>query len=202
MQRQPLIRELGPEHTAPVAVLLARAMADNPTHVAVFGTASSHERQRLERLFRAVARLVMARGCLLGAWQERELVGVLGMMRPRACRPGIPAWGRLAATLGPVPPMTLWRLARWQYVWHRQHPHEPHWHMGPFAVARGHRGHLGRQLAVAARHRLVDSPRPAYLETDTLRNVRLYRHLGFRVIGESRVLGVPQWFMWQEPASR
>lgn len=202
MLHPPLIRELDESHVVPAAALLARAMADNPTHGAVFGTASAPAPRHLQRLFRAVAGLVMARGVMLGAWREDALVGVLGMMRPGACRPGLRAWARLAATLGPISPPTLWRLARWQRVWHRAHPRAPHWHMGPFAVACDHRGHVGRRLAAAAQRRLVDSPWPIYLETDTWRNVRLYRHLGFRIIGEGDVLGVPQWFMWQAPAAR
>jgi len=35
----------------------------------------------------------------------------------------------------------------------------------------------------------------AYLETDKPANVRFYERFGFEVVGEQRVLGVPNWFM-------
>ena len=35
----------------------------------------------------------------------------------------------------------------------------------------------------------------SYLETDKYENVRFYRKLGFDVVAEAEVLGVPNWFM-------
>lgn len=41
----------------------------------------------------------------------------------------------------------------------------------------------------------------AYLETDRLANVRLYRRHGFAVVHEATVLGVPNWFMVRPPGA-
>ena len=38
-----------------------------------------------------------------------------------------------------------------------------------------------------------------YLETDKPENVTLYERFGFKVTGEAKVFGVPNWFKWREP---
>ena len=40
---------------------------------------------------------------------------------------------------------------------------------------------------------------PGYLETDKPENVTLYERFGFKVTGEAKVFGVPNWFKWREP---
>jgi hypothetical protein len=39
----------------------------------------------------------------------------------------------------------------------------------------------------------------AYLETETIRNVRFYERFGFETIGRANVLGNLNWFMWRSP---
>src|SRR5699024_5147233 len=92
------------------------------------------------------------------------------------------------------------RSARWLQAWLRADPRKPHWHLGPLAVATDWRGRgvaprLGRAVCAEAAAR---DPAPLYLETDTLRNVRLYEAFGFRVIGTRRVLGTDSWLMMRE----
>lgn len=187
---------------ASAAVLLARSMDANPTHVAVFGAASG-SRPQVRHLFTALLRRGMAQGVVFGAWRGDDLVGVLGATRPGGCRLGPLASLRLAAAALPgLSPVAAWRLWRWRQAWERAHPCAPHWHMGPYAVDPRHRGRVGPALAQACMAHPHIAMEPAYLETDTPRNVRLYRHFGFRVIGTGRVLGVPQWFMWRGGASR
>lgn len=173
-------------------------MADNPTHEAVFGKAASGRDRKLEQLMAVVVSRVQSRGHLVGAWDGEDLVGLVGMLPPGRCGLSGPAALRMATRLVPgLTPASAWRLVRWQLAWHRHHPRTPHWHMGPFAVDPAHRGRLGVRLIRACVQRLDTQPAPAYLETDKPRNVALYRHFGFRVVSEDRVVGVPGWFMWR-----
>jgi ribosomal protein S18 acetylase RimI-like enzyme len=42
----------------------------------------------------------------------------------------------------------------------------------------------------------------AYLETDKSENVRFYERFAFSVVAESKVLGVPSWFMSRPAPNR
>lgn len=197
------LRDMRPHHVPAAAKLLARAMADNPTHEAVFGEAMNAPDRQLVRLFVAVVSLVQSRGSLVGAWNGETLVGLVGMLPPGACRLTWLDMVRMAGRMAPgLTPRSAWRLMRWQLAWHRHHPRTPHWHMGPFAVDPKYRGRLGVRLIHACCRRLDTQPAPAYLETDKPRNVTLYRHFGFRIIGEGRVVGVPSWFMLRPGSER
>jgi ribosomal protein S18 acetylase RimI-like enzyme len=78
-------------------------------------------------------------------------------------------------------------------------PHAYLWFLGVARVAQG-RG-IGSRLLKVATERLDVQRMPAYLETQTERNVALYNRHGFEVISEHR----PQpkaprlWSMWREP---
>jgi ribosomal protein S18 acetylase RimI-like enzyme len=78
-------------------------------------------------------------------------------------------------------------------------PHAYLWFLGVARAAQG-RG-IGSRLLKVATDRLDTQRLPAYLETQTERNVALYKRHGFEVISEHR----PQpsapllWSMWREP---
>jgi ribosomal protein S18 acetylase RimI-like enzyme len=95
------------------------------------------------------------------------------------------------------------RLLRFLSIIERKHPHDEHWYLQLLAVdpdfqGRGFGSHLmGPVLDCCDRDRM-----PAYLETDTERNVILYRRHGFEVSEEFRLDGdgPTVWLMWREPA--
>ena len=80
--------------------------------------------------------------------------------------------------------------------WARRDLAEPHWHLGPVAVDPQLQGQgVGTAMLTAFCSRMDDLSMLSYLETDKYKNVRFYRRLGFAVVAEAEVLGVPNWFM-------
>ena len=129
------------------------------------------------------------------------------------------AGGLVASLPGrfPLPPPPLmdrlrflrrqgWPVARrWEAVFETLdafHPVEPHWYLGVLGVDRfaQNRGVgaalLSRWLAGVDRDGM-----PAYLETDSERNVRFYERAGFSLNGEISILDVRVWRMERAPAA-
>jgi ribosomal protein S18 acetylase RimI-like enzyme len=85
----------------------------------------------------------------------------------------------------------------------KHHPAEPAhaylWFLGVTRAAQGHG--VGSRLLAVATARLDGQRRPAYLETQTERNLALYRRHGFEVISEHkpRPDAPTLWSMWREP---
>jgi ribosomal protein S18 acetylase RimI-like enzyme len=73
------------------------------------------------------------------------------------------------------------------------------WFLGVRPEAQG-RG-VGSRLLKVATDRLDAAAEPAYLETQTERNVGLYRRHGFEVISEHRARpdAPMMWSMWRDP---
>jgi ribosomal protein S18 acetylase RimI-like enzyme len=78
-------------------------------------------------------------------------------------------------------------------------PHAYLWFLGVTPEAQGHG--VGSALLRVANDRLDAAEEPAYLETQTERNVALYLRHGFEVISEHRPRpDAPRlWSMWREP---
>jgi ribosomal protein S18 acetylase RimI-like enzyme len=194
----------GAQRAAAAAVVLADAMCDNPLHVQAFGADPARRRQRLWRFIDEVARHVQSHGTLLGAYAQGELIGVLGMMEPGACRPSLPAALRLAAVVVTSnPPLGAWRIARWLAAWARNDPSESHWHIGPLAVVAAYRRQgVGHRMMMHCCRQLDSLAAAAWLETDLAINAGFYETLGFTTIRHEPVLGVPNWFMRRMPVER
>ncbi len=73
------------------------------------------------------------------------------------------------------------------------------WFLGVAQAAQG-RG-VGSRLLAVATARLDAAGEAAYLETQTERNIGLYRRHGFEVISEHRARAdaPPMWSMWRDP---
>jgi ribosomal protein S18 acetylase RimI-like enzyme len=97
------------------------------------------------------------------------------------------------------------RLAAVRYTMDKHHPMDrPHAYLMFLGVARAAQGHgVGSRLLKVGADRLDAARLPAYLETQTERNIALYRRHGFEVISENRPRAdaPPLWSMWREPAS-
>jgi ribosomal protein S18 acetylase RimI-like enzyme len=85
----------------------------------------------------------------------------------------------------------------------KHHPMErPHIYLWFLGVTREAQGHgVGSRLLAHGTHRLDAAGQCAYLETQTERNIALYRRHGFEVISEhkARADAPPMWSMWREP---
>src|SRR5262249_6296183 len=87
-------------------------------------------------------------------------------------------------------------VLKWADEWARRDLAEPHWHLGPVAVDPHLQGKgIGGALLAKFCVRMDDSGALSYLETDKSENVRFYERFGFTVIAESKILGVPNFFM-------
>jgi ribosomal protein S18 acetylase RimI-like enzyme len=80
-----------------------------------------------------------------------------------------------------------------------ERPHAYLWFLGVTHAAQGHG--VGSRLLKVATDRLDAESRPAYLETQTERNLALYRRHGFEVVSEHRPRAdAPMlWSMWRDP---
>ena len=182
------------------AAVLAQSMLDNPLHIAAFGEEPDRRLRRLHRFFSPLLAYVDSHGCVLGAFSDSALIGVMGMLAPGYCRP---AWRqRMRLGLGVVrsnSPLGTLRIYRWLLAWLRHDPDSPHWHLGPLAVLPSRRRQgVGRALMDRCCQRLDSEGASAWLETDLALNVEFYRSLGFVVEHELAVLGVKNWFMHRE----
>jgi ribosomal protein S18 acetylase RimI-like enzyme len=96
------------------------------------------------------------------------------------------------------------RLAAIRETMDQQHPMDrPHAYLMFLGVARVAQGRgVGSRLLKVGTGRCDAAGMPAYLETQTMRNIALYRRHGFEVISESRRRPdvPPLWAMWREPA--
>ena len=80
-----------------------------------------------------------------------------------------------------------------------ERPHAYLWFLGVTPEAQGHG--VGSRLLKSGTDRLDAAGQPAYLETQTERNIALYVRHGFTVISEHkpRPDAPPLWSMWREP---
>lgn len=189
------IEQLNASSMQAAVKLCAQAMHDNPIHLQVFGAKPALRQRRLQRLFPALLGHVQRKGRIYGVFVEQELVGVLGMLPPNSCRPSVLELLRMLPRLATASnPLGVWRLAVWLGTWARIDPAEPHWHLGPLAIApQWQRQGIGTQMIEFALAQCVGAS--LYLETDKHTNVQLYERYGFSTTGRLTLLGVSSWIM-------
>ncbi|SCZ86707.1 GNAT family N-acetyltransferase [Nitrosomonas mobilis] len=189
------ILPLGVNDMPTAATICAAAMNENPLHVKVFGANPDLRQRRLRRMFPALLTYVKRKGELYGAFIDGKLIGVLGMLPPNACQPTLRDLIQLLPRMiSANSPLGGLRLAIWLGTWARIDPKQPHWHLGPLAIAPQwqYKG-VGTQMIeftinqCAAEH--------LYLETDKQSNVDLYQRFGFKTLATPTILGIPSWVM-------
>jgi len=191
------VRELRSGELPAAVELVARGMRDNPLNVEALGSDEERRLFRLRRMFRAALPNTARKGMLVGAFDDRRLVGVLAWVPPGKCQTTLGEKISLAARMLPgVGPSSLERIRRWQENWTRHDFAESHWHLGPVAVDPELQGRsIGSKMMANCCSRLDTAHAAAYLETDKADNIRFYQKFGFKTIAEDKVLGVPNWFM-------
>lgn len=190
--------QLRPTDLRAAALILGRAMRDNPVHIRAFALSDAQRRaQALERFFRPVLLGLYQRGLIYGAYRENALVGISAMARPGFCQPALLEKLRvLPAVVFGNPLGTARRVMNWADAWAQRDPAEPHWHLGPVAIEPClQRQGIGSALLTAFCMHMDVYGAVAYLETDRLANVDFYQKFGFTVVAEADVMGVPNWLM-------
>jgi len=182
--------------------LLARGMRDSPLHLRAFDADAEHRERFLALIFGAVVRQQLSRGSVLGAFHDRELVGVGGMMPPGQCPARLS--GKVAALSALVLGSGLGnsrRVLQWLSDWAATDAAVEHWHLGPMAVEPRLQGRgIGSTLLSECCRRVDADGGAAYLENDKAENLPLFARFGFQVEEEHEVLGVRNWFMLRAPA--
>jgi GNAT superfamily N-acetyltransferase len=178
--------------------VLSRGMRDNPNNVAAFGRDPARRQRCLERIFGALFRVMRGQQPLC-AREGETVIGVGGVAPSDRCQPDGAERLRLAPAILASGPASSLRVLRWTGAWGARDPDEPHLHLGPLAVEPHLRGRgIGSQILGEHCRHLDEHALGGYLETDKRENVRLYERFGYRVVAETSVIGVPNWFMWRQ----
>jgi ribosomal protein S18 acetylase RimI-like enzyme len=156
------------------ALILGRAMRDNPAHVRAFAISDAERRrQALERFFRPVLLGLHQRGLIYGAYRDNALVGICGIARPGFCQPTpLEKLRLLPAVVFGNPLGTALRVRNWADAWAHRDPAGRHWHLGPVAIEPCvQRQGIGSALLTAFCLHMDAYGAVAYLETDRRANV-------------------------------
>jgi len=193
------VRDLGPDELDEAVGVVARGMRDNPLHVAAYGEDPDRRLQCHTRLARAFFRVFTDQQPIC-AIRDNAIVGLTGTAPPGTCQPTAKQRLLLVPDLIALGPRTATRVGSWMSTWAKHDPDEPHVHLGPLAVDAHLQGKgIGSLIMEEHCRRLDAAHQVGYLETDKPENVRFYERVGYEVIGEGRVIGVPNWFMRREP---
>ncbi len=181
--------------------IVGLAFADNPSTLAVAGDRTSA--LRIMRAGVRIAKFDRPCSCALVASDARRAVGVLNAAEWPGCqmsmREKIPSAFAMIRIMG----VALPRMLKLIGARAGHDPRERHWHVGPIGVHPAAQGRgvgkalLNAFLAMADEHRS-----PAFLETDVDKNVELYEKFGFEVVGEEKILGISNRFMWRAASTR
>ena len=174
--------------------VLSEAMLNVPLHIAIFQGHGEKERKMIENIFFELLRDFP--GITFLARINRQIVGV---MRMKSCN-GSKVNNECAQT-GDVANLE-WRKSYWQNEWARHDPLEQHWHLGPVGVLPSHQGKgIGTKLLSRFCQEVDACLSPAYLETDTDKNVRFYERFGFEIVKETEIFDAKNRYMWRPPVS-
>ena len=186
-----------------MADLLARAFADNPGMGWVFRDPATKP-GRMERLFALLLeRVWLPRGeCVT----TTALDGAALWLGPGRWHLPLSAQAALLPRVARVAGRETPRMLRGMSITDAKHPTTPeHWYLAVLGVAPGSQGRgFGSHLMAPVLERCDREGTPAYLETDTERNVALYERHGFRVTERFTMPGgdePPVWLMWRDPAA-
>ncbi|MEN8806976.1 MAG: GNAT family N-acetyltransferase [Desulfobacterales bacterium] len=170
--------------------VLSKAMLEVPIHVAIFQGHGEKERDIIEKMFFEL--LTDLPGVTFLARIKKQIVGV---MRMKSCD-----GSKISDEHMQVEDVNSldWRKSHWHNEWARRDPSKQHWHLGPVGVLPSHQGKgIGTKLLSRFCKEVEACAAPAYLETDTDTNVRLYERFGFQVVAETEILEVNNYFMWR-----
>jgi ribosomal protein S18 acetylase RimI-like enzyme len=174
--------------------VLSEAMLNVPLHIAIFQGHGEKERKMIENIFFELLRNFP--GITFLARINSQIVGV---MRMKSC-----SGSKVTNEYSQTEDITNleWRKFYWQNEWARHDPLDQHWHLGPVGVLPSQQGKgIGTKLLSRFCQEVDACLSPAYLETDTDKNVRFYERFGFEVVKETEIFDVKNRYMWRPPTS-
>lgn len=191
------VERMAVEARAEVVAVLSAAFVDYPVMRYVVGREGSRYRVRLEELIGHFCDRRFARGWpVLGALVDGVLVGVATVNPPRP-QPAPAAlresFERLREALGDA---AIARLEAFEAASDGNEPPYPHHFVGMLGVHPEHqgRGHARVLLdAVQDLSRADPESTAVALSTEESDNLAFYRHLGFELIGDTRVGELQTW---------
>ena len=196
------LRTIQPGDLPELSVALARAFEGNPGMGWTFRS-DARRRGRLERGFELyLQRIWMPRG---DPFTTEQLAGAACWLPPGGWHLPMAQQLRLLPGIASRAREDTPRLLRFFQIADAKHPREPHWYLALLGVDPDHQGRgFGSHLMRPVLTRCDREKLPAYLETDTERNVAFYERHGFAVTEKFDLPGggPPIWLMWREPSSR
>jgi len=174
------------------AKVISEAMLKVPLHIAIFQGQGEKERKLIEEMFFEL--LSDLPGITFLARMDRKIIGV---MRMKSCEGRkVPDTHSQTEDVNNL----NWRKSFWHREWARNDPLDQHWHLGPVGVLPSHQGTgIGTELLSRFCLEVDACCAPAYLETDTDKNVHFYERFDFQVTGESEIFGINNRYMWRNP---
>lgn len=193
------LRAVGAADVPSLSAAMARAFATNPGMSWTYRDPTTRPR-KLERSFAFfLERIWLPRG---ESFTTTALGGAACWLPPGGWHLPVGLQVRLAPGFLAIARWEIARMTRWVQITERKHPREPHWYLALLGVDPTYQGRgFGSHLMQPVLQRCDRERTPAYLETDTERNVALYERHDFAVTEKFDLPsgGPPIWLMWREP---
>ena len=137
---------------------------------------------------------------VLGVEREGALVAAANISPPQPVPAPPSLEQRYAALCSSMGEPAVDRFTRFAAASARLEPDEPHYCLGMVGALPEHHGHgYGRLLldAVHAMSAADSDSRGVALSTETRKNLGLYRHFGYQVVGEARIDDLTTWTLYR-----
>jgi len=199
-----VVAPAAPSDLQAAAAVLAGAFADDPVTGAVVGGPPGTRLARTKHLFVGLLRPAIADGTVDLARHpgDPDVLGVAIWEAPGAVTSIVRLAGQLPSFVRACGPGGLLRAATTKHAIDLHRPRRPHWYLQEIGVAAHARGMGVGGMLLDARLAVVDTQdAPAYLESSTERNRRLYRRHGFVDVAPVRGVTAAPMAMWRASAS-
>jgi GNAT superfamily N-acetyltransferase len=184
------------------AQLLGRAFADEPVSVAVYRNFSPKRTTKaLTNDFFAELSVCMHRGYPIQLEQDGEILAVAAIYPPGTYPlPVLDGWLLLARSILANGLYDIRNWLGWLAETEKNHPTRQHYYVAYIGVEPVFQGRaLGSMLLSHLASRADMERVGCYLESANPRNIPFYQRLGYEILMEKVIIGLPAWFMWRPP---
>lgn len=199
-----VVAPAAPGDLVAAARVMAEAFVHDPVTGAVLRRTDTDPRQHAHHLFLGLLRPAIADGTVDVARRavDGDVLGVAIWEAPGAVTTIVRLASQLPSFWRACGPSGLGRALATKRAVERYRPRRPHWYLQEIGVATAARGQgVGGALLEARLAGVDGEDAPAYLESSTERNRRLYRRHGFVDVAVVREVAAAPVTMWRPPAS-